>query len=203
MAALDEHPDMKCVLGLHETIVTGAADGYARMTGKPAATLLHLGPGLGNGLANLHNARRARTPLVNVVGDHATYHKHFDAPLTSDVEGIAGPVSDWVRTSKTSYRVAGDAAEAIAAARQAPGHIATLVLPADCAWSEASGPAAPVEPPKSPAARVRGGVGRRRLVAERAQGRAAAWRSGPDGREPDAGGQDFGSDRLRALCADQ
>lgn len=147
VAALDEHPDMKCVLGLHETIVTGAADGYARMAGKPAATLLHLGPGLGNGLANLHNARRARTALVNVVGDHATYHKHFDAPLTSDAEGIARPVSDWVRTSKTSYRVAGDVAEAVAAARQAPGHVATLVLPADCAWNEASGPAAPIEPP--------------------------------------------------------
>ncbi|WP_282605220.1 acetolactate synthase large subunit [Pelagibius sp. Alg239-R121] len=147
VAALDEHPDMKCVLGLHETIVTGAADGYARMAGKPAATLLHLGPGLGNGLANLHNAKRARTPLVNIVGDHATYHGHFDAPLTSDVEGIAGPVSDWVRSSKTSYRVAGDAAEAVAAARQAPGHIATLILPADCAWSAASGAADAIEPP--------------------------------------------------------
>lgn len=148
VAALDEHPDMKCVLGLHETVVTGAADGYARMAGKPAATLLHLGPGLGNGLANLHNAKRARSQVVNVVGDHATYHGHFDAPLTSDVEGIARPVSDWVRSSKTSHRVAGDAAEAIAAAKQAPGHIATLILPADCAWSDATGPASPVEPPK-------------------------------------------------------
>lgn len=167
VAALDEHPDMKCVLGLHETIVTGAADGYARMAGKPAATLLHLGPGLGNGLANLHNARRARSPIVNVVGDHATYHKHFDAPLTSDVEGIAGPVSDWVRTSKTSYRVAGDAAEAVAAARQAPGHITTLVLPADCAWNEAAGPAAPIVPP-APLA-----------VAEEAVAKAVEWlRSG-------------------------
>jgi acetolactate synthase-1/2/3 large subunit len=148
VAALDEHTDMKCILGLHETVVTGAADGYARMAGKPAATLLHLGPGLGNGMANLHNARRARTPVVNIVGDHATYHRHFDAPLTSDVEGVARPVSDWIRSTKTSHRVAADAAEAIAAARQAPGHIATLILPADCAWGEASGPAAAIEPPR-------------------------------------------------------
>ena len=93
VAALDSNPDMRCVLGLFEGVVTGAADGYARMTGTPAATLLHLGPGLGNGLANLHNAKKARTPLVNVVGDHATYHRKYDAPLTSDVEGIARPVS--------------------------------------------------------------------------------------------------------------
>src|SRR6266478_439701 len=97
VAALDDFPGMRPVLGLFEGVVTGAADGYGRMAGKPAATLLHLGPGLGNGLANLHNARRARTPLLNVVGDHATYHKRFDAPLESDIGALAGTVSGWVR----------------------------------------------------------------------------------------------------------
>jgi acetolactate synthase-1/2/3 large subunit len=96
VAALDRKPQMRCVLGLAEGVVTGAADGYARMADKPAATLLHTGPGLANGLANLHNARRARTPVVNVVGDHATYHLKHDAPLTSDIEGLARPMSHWV-----------------------------------------------------------------------------------------------------------
>src|SRR5580692_12129307 len=90
VAALDQVPEMRAILGLFEGVATGAADGYGRMTGRPAATLLHLGPGLGNGIANLHNARRARTPLVNVVGDHATYHKRFDAPLESDIDALAG-----------------------------------------------------------------------------------------------------------------
>ncbi|HYZ04609.1 MAG TPA: thiamine pyrophosphate-binding protein, partial [Rubrobacter sp.] len=97
VAALDQVGDMRCVLGLFEGVATGAADGYARMADKPASTLLHLGPGLANGLANVHNARRAKTPMVNIVGDHASHHKEYDAPLTSDIEGVARPFSDWVR----------------------------------------------------------------------------------------------------------
>ena len=118
VAALDRVEGIRCVLGLFEGVVTGAADGYGRMAGKPAATLLHLGPGLGNGIANLHNAQRARTPLINIVGDHATYHRRYDAPLTSDVEGTARPYSHWLRTSATAAAVAHDAAAAIVAARR-------------------------------------------------------------------------------------
>ena len=136
VAALDRKPKMRCVLGLFEGVVTGAADGYARMADKPAATLLHLGPGLGNGLANLHNAKRARTPMVNIVGDHATYHVQYDAPLTSDVEGVARPMSHWVKRSLTAQAMSAYAAEAIAVARRKPGNIATLILPADTAWTE-------------------------------------------------------------------
>jgi acetolactate synthase-1/2/3 large subunit len=153
VAALDEVPEMRAVLGLFEGVVTGAADGYARMAGRPAATLLHLGSGLGNGLANLHNARRARTPIVNIVGDHATYHKRYDAPLDSDIESIARGVSSWIRTSATPGEVATDAAEAVAAARGPAGQVATLILPADASWGEApDGPAAPVasRPPSAP-----------------------------------------------------
>src|ERR671910_2797657 len=140
VAALDSVPEMRGVLGLFEGVATGAADGYARMTGRPAATLLHLGPGLGNGLANVHNARRARTPMVNIVGEHATYHKQYDAPLTSDVEGVARPFSDWVRTSADSRSVARDGAAAVAAAMDPPGRVVTLILPADVSWNEADGP---------------------------------------------------------------
>ncbi|MEE4383711.1 MAG: acetolactate synthase large subunit, partial [Pseudomonadales bacterium] len=147
VAALDQNPDMRCVLGLFEGVVSGAADGYGRMADRPAATLLHLGPGLGNAQANLHNARRARTPMVNVVGDHATWHRHLDAPLTSDVEGVARPFSDWVRSSRHAAEVARDGAEAVREARTAPGRIATLILPADTAWDEAPGPAAPLPVP--------------------------------------------------------
>lgn len=136
VAALDRKPEMRCVLGLFEGVVTGAADGYARMADKPAATLLHLGSGLGNGIANLHNARRAFTPMVNIVGDHATYHLQYDAPLTSDIEGIAKPVSAWVRTTKSSDDVINDASDAIEVASAKPGQIATLILPADAAWNE-------------------------------------------------------------------
>lgn len=138
VAALDRKPQMRCVLGLFEGVVTGAADGYARMADKPAATLLHLGPGLANGLANLHNAKRANTPVINVVGDHAGYHLKYDAPLTSDVEGIARPMSHWVKTSQGADHVADDTAEAIRQARTAPGQIATLILPADAAWNPTS-----------------------------------------------------------------
>src|SRR5574337_125510 len=128
VAALDRVPGMRCVLGLFEGVVTGAADGYARMAGKPAATLLHCGPGLANGLANLHNARRAATPIVNIVGDQATYHRPLDAPLTADTEGWARPVSAFVRTAARAERVGADAAAAIEAARVPPGQIATLIL---------------------------------------------------------------------------
>jgi len=144
VAALDKQDGMRSVLGLFEGVVTGAADGYARMAGKPACTLLHLGPGMANGLANLHNARRARVPLVNVVGDHATYHRHLDAPLTSNIAGFAGPVSGWIKASESSQSVAADGAAAVAAAMAPPGQIATLILPADTAWGEAVGPAAPL-----------------------------------------------------------
>ena len=136
-AALDKNEGMRCILCLFEGVVTGAADGYGRMCDKPAATLLHLGPGLGNGLSNLHNAKKARTPVVNIVGEHATYHIEFDAPLTADIEGIARPVSDWVRTSGDTKSIASDTAEAIAAAGSYPGAISTLILPADTAWGEA------------------------------------------------------------------
>lgn len=145
VAALDSVPEMRGVLALFEGVVTGAADGYARMTDKPAATLLHLGPGLANGLANLHNARRAHTPIVNVVGDHATYHKQYDAPLESDIDALAGTVSTWVRHSGSPEQVGQDAADAVAAALSAPG-IATLVLPADVSWSAGGAVAAPVTP---------------------------------------------------------
>jgi len=137
VAALDSVPQMRSVLCLFEGVVTGAADGYGRVAGKPAATLLHLGPGLANGLANLHNARRANTPLVNIVGDHATYHLQYDAPLTSDIAGFARPVSSWIHESKSAAAVASDAARAVQAARSAPGCVSTLILPADTAWNEA------------------------------------------------------------------
>ena len=143
VAALDTNPDMRCVLGLFEGVVTGAADGYGRMAGKPAVTLTHLGPGLANGLANLHNAKKARTPVVNVVGDHATFHRQYDAPLTSDVEGIAGPVSGWVKVSQSADDVAADGAAAVQSAMTPPGQVATLILPADTAWNRTLASAAP------------------------------------------------------------
>ncbi len=136
VAALDQVSEIRCVLGLFEGVVTGAADGYARMAEKPACTLLHLGPGLGNGLANLHNASRAQVPIVNLIGQHATYHLRHDTPLTSDVEAIARPFSKWLRTAASSSAVGRDTIEAIVAARTAPGQIATLIVPADVAWSE-------------------------------------------------------------------
>src|SRR5246127_1017724 len=141
VAALDEISDMRAILCLFEGVVTGAADGYGRMAEKPACTLLHLGPGLANGLANLHNARRAATPIVNVVGDHATYHTRYDAPLASDVAGFARPVSAWVHSSPSALTVAADGARAVQAALMPPGQIATLILPADTAWNSADGPA--------------------------------------------------------------
>ena len=130
VAALDTAAQLRGVLCLFEGVATGAADGYGRMLGRPACTLLHLGPGLANGLANLHNARRARTPIVNIVGDHATYHKRLDAPLESDVDALAGTVSAWVRRSSRPEDVGLDAAEAVAVARS--GAVATLLLPGGC-----------------------------------------------------------------------
>jgi acetolactate synthase-1/2/3 large subunit len=140
VAALDRVDGMRAILGLFEGAVTGMADGYGRMAEKPACTLLHLGPGLANGLANLHNARRAATPIVNIVGDHATYHAQYDAPLASDIAGFARPVSAWVHSSPSALTVAADGARAVQAALAPPGQIATLILPADTAWNEADGP---------------------------------------------------------------
>ena len=134
VAALDKVSGLRCILGLHETVVTGAADGYARMAGKPAVTLLHTGPGLANGLSNLHNARKAWTPVVNIVGEHALSHIAYDAPLTADIQGIAAPMSHWVDTPKNADSLADKGAEAVAQARRHPGHIATLILPANTAW---------------------------------------------------------------------
>ncbi|WP_369251836.1 acetolactate synthase large subunit [Geodermatophilus amargosae] len=148
VAALDDVPEMRGVLTLFEGVATGAADGWARMTGRPAATLLHLGPGMGNGLANLHNARRGKTPMVNVVGDHGRSHKRLDAPLESDIDAVAGTVSGWVRRSLAPEDVAADAADAVAAA--ARGQIATLVLPADVSWSDGGVVADPVPPRPRP-----------------------------------------------------
>jgi acetolactate synthase-1/2/3 large subunit len=144
LAALDRTPGMRSVLCLFEGVATGAADGYARMTGKPAATLTHLGPGLANGLANLHNARRAGSAVVNIVGDHATYHRQYDSPLTSDVEAVARTFSDWVKTSPDAPSLAHDAVAAILASRQPPGKVASLILPADSAWTEAPDSSVPV-----------------------------------------------------------
>src|SRR2546429_838103 len=153
VAALDRVAEMRCLLGLFEGVVTGAADGYARVAGKPAYTLLHLGPGFGNGIANLHNASRAQVPIVNIVGQHAIYHLRHDTPLTSDIEAIARPYSRWLRTSCAASELGRNAAEAIVAA--APGRIATLIVPADVAWGEggviAEVPPLPkASPPKGP-----------------------------------------------------
>ncbi len=150
VAALDEVPEMRGVLGLFEGVVTGAADGYGRIAEKPAATLLHLGPGLANGLASLHNARRANTPIVNVVGDHATYHKRYDAPLESDIEPLAEFLQGWVRRSNDTSAVGADAACAVAASILPPGRVATLILPADISW----GPDGQIAEPSPPATRA-------------------------------------------------
>jgi acetolactate synthase-1/2/3 large subunit len=136
VAALDRLPEMRCVLGLFEGVITGAADGYARMAEKPACTFLHLGPGFGNGVANLHNASRAHVPMVNLIGQHPSSHLRHDTPLASDIEAIARPYSKWLRTSGSSSEVGRDAVEAIVAARTGAGQIATLVVPADVTWSE-------------------------------------------------------------------
>lgn len=168
VAALDDEPRLRAVLTLFEGVATGAADGYARMADRPAATLLHLGCGLGNGLANLHNARKGKVPVVNIVGDHATWHAPLDAQLQSDIETVARNVSPgFVRTCRTPAELGRDAAEAIAAACGPPGQVATLILPADVSWGEGGVAAAPPPAPApAPAA------------AERVAAAAAALRDG-------------------------
>jgi acetolactate synthase-1/2/3 large subunit len=169
VAALDAVPQMRGVLTLFEGVATGAADGYARMADRPAAVLLHLGPGLGNGIANLHNGRRAAVPVIVVVGDHATYHKRYDAPLESDIEALAGNVSGWVRRSARVSDIAADAVDAIRAAAGPPARVATLILPADVSWDE------PAHPLRVPARSGRGPT----AVSEEAVAVAAkALRSG-------------------------
>jgi acetolactate synthase I/II/III large subunit len=151
VAALDSVEGLRPILGLFEGVCTGAADGYGRMAEKPAMTLLHLGPGFANGIANLHNARRARSPIVNLIGDHATWHVAADAPLTSDIVSLATPVSGWVRSVRNSASLADETAHAIAAAGHAPGQIATLIIPSDCQWDPAEKHATPIEPAAPPA----------------------------------------------------
>ena len=138
VTALDRSP-IRPILALFEGVVTGAADGYGRMAGRPACSLLHLGPGFANGIANLHNARRAATPLLNIVGDHASWHSRYDAPLMSDIMGICRPVSHWLCSTPSARTAAADGARAVAAARAVPGQISTLILPADAAWDQAEG----------------------------------------------------------------
>ena len=189
VAALDRIPEMRCVLGLFEGVVSGAADGYARMAEKPACTLLHLGPGLANSMANLHNASRARVPIINLVGQHATYHLRYDTPLVSDIEGIARPYSKWLRTSLSATELGRDAIEAVVAARSSPGQIATLIIPADVAWTEggmlaslptlAKGPLPAAETIEEAAAILRSGLPTAILISGNAlygKGLAAAGR---------------------------
>ncbi|MFQ5513246.1 MAG: acetolactate synthase large subunit [Myxococcota bacterium] len=152
VAALDRVPGVRAVLGLFEGVCTGAADGYARVSGRPALTVLHLGPGFANGIANLHNARRARTPVVNLIGDHASWHLASDPPLASDIESLARPVSGWLHRAKHVEDLGGDVTRAIAAALRPPGQVATLIVPADLAWSPATQVAGPLT--SEPAARV-------------------------------------------------
>jgi len=144
VAALDAVDGMRAVPALFEGVCTGAADGYGRMAGRPAMTLLHLGPGFANGIANLHNARRARSPVVNVIGGHATWHAGADPPLASDIVSLARPVSGWIRSSRQAKSLARDIAEAIAAAGRTPGRVASLIVPSDCQWEPADGPDTPV-----------------------------------------------------------
>ncbi|MEX6725675.1 acetolactate synthase large subunit [Parapedomonas caeni] len=149
VSALDRVEGIRPVLGLFEGVVTGAADGYGRMADKPAVTLLHLGPGFANGMANLHNGRRAGSPVVNIVGDHATYHRHLDAPLTSDIEGMAATVSKWVRVASRPEALATDVADAVTASLDGPRGNATLILPADIAWNDAQGQVTAALPPQT------------------------------------------------------
>ncbi|MBV8632509.1 MAG: acetolactate synthase large subunit [Silvibacterium sp.] len=147
LTALEAQNGMKVVLCLSEGVVTGAADGFGRMSGRPALTLMHCGPGFANGVANLHNARRACSPIVNLIGDHPDWHAIVDPPLASDVESLARPVSDWVRRASSAETVAYDAHEALSVASRNPGRVATLIVPSDCQWSHAN--SAFVLPPPS------------------------------------------------------
>jgi acetolactate synthase-1/2/3 large subunit len=187
VAALDREPRLRAVLTLFEGVATGAADGYARMADKPAATLLHLGCGLGNGLANLHNARKARVPVVNIVGDHATHHARYDAPLQSDIETVARNVSTWIRRSLSPAQIGQDAAEAVATSFGPPGQVATLILPADVSWSEGGVPAAP-RPRRAPAA----------VDAARVEAIAQALRNGGGRAALLLGGRALRAETLRA-----
>jgi acetolactate synthase I/II/III large subunit len=148
--ALDDVGGMRTVLCLFEGVCTGAADGYARMAGKPGLTLLHLGPGFANGIAYLHDAMRARSPVVNLIGDHATWHLAADPPLNSDIESLARPVSAWVRRSTSAVGLAGDAAEAVAAASRTPGNIASLIVPHDYQLAPVNGYAPSLQVPAPP-----------------------------------------------------
>ncbi len=218
VSALDREPRVRPVLCLFEGVVTGAADGYGRMAGKPAVTLLHLGPGYANGAANLHNARRAHTPIVNVIGDHATYHRKYDAPLTSDIEALAKPNSRWIGVADSADGAADLAAIAVQQSYGPPGGSASLILPADCAWSPASRKGPVLTPPVSPApsgdkidaaARALRGAAKPVLLiggqACEARGLAAAGRIAAHGvrvltdtfvaRQPRGGGR-FGPDRM-------
>jgi len=150
VAAIGQTGGMRSILSLFEGVCTGAADGYGRIASKPACTLLHLGPGLSNGSANLHNARKANSPVINLIGDHATYHKKYDTPLNSDIIGLSHPVSHWVKSVAHAESLPGDAADAVQAANVKPGQIATLIIPADCAWNESVDPIAAREMPKTP-----------------------------------------------------
>ena len=152
VAALDEVSGIRAVLGLFEGVLRGAADGYARMANKPAITLFHLGPGFGNAIANFHNARRARSPIVNLIGDQATWHRRFDAPLTSDIESLARPVSGWYRDNLSAQTLAGDVAKAIAQASRRPGCVATLTVPTDCQWEKVAQASDPLAVPQAPRA---------------------------------------------------
>jgi acetolactate synthase-1/2/3 large subunit len=145
VAALDAVEGIRAVLGLFEGVCTGAADGYARMSDRPALTLLHLGPGFANGIANLHNARRAHSAIVNLIGDHATWHGEADAPLASDIVSLARPVSGWIRSVRSAKALAADTAQAIAAAQKFPGRIATLIIPSDCQWDPTEATASALE----------------------------------------------------------
>src|SRR5262245_50738503 len=153
VASFDRVGGLRPILGLFEGVCTRAADGYARMAGKPAATLLHLGPGLGNGFANLHNAKRGASRMINLVGDHATYHRKYDAPLQSDIHSIAKPVSDWIGDPTSGEDALDKAREAFAVAMRPNGGLSTLIVPADIAWSEMKG-AAPARKPRQGAKAV-------------------------------------------------
>ncbi len=168
VAALDQVPGMRCVLALFEGVATGAADGYYRMAGRPASTLLHLGPGLANGLANLHNAKKAGSGVVNIVGEHATAHIALDAPLTSDIEGLAWPMSHWVETCTSASEIGAAGARAVAAAMAPPGQVATLILPGDTAWNPGGVVADPL------------GVAAREVVSDASVETAAKVLDGPE-----------------------
>lgn len=158
VAALDRVPGLRSVLCLFEGVCAGAADGYARMLRKPAATLLHLGPGLANGLCNFHNAQKAHSPVVSIVGEHATWHRRFNSPLANDVEGFARPISGWVHMLESANRMGEAASSAVSAAYGPPGTVATLIVPADFSWSEAGEPGgvAPIrEPARVPSERIK------------------------------------------------